>query len=118
MSIEPEEINLNDSAEGGVIRRYYEGDKIIKAVEEHNSESGSVSRTYYFDDNGYLVIAYETVTKYESDEVSVDAFYFYEGEMIKWLDDGSQEAYAPDSQEFSDKSEDLNTFVRDYCAMM
>lgn len=97
---------LGESSDGGVIEKYFDNDEIVKISLEYFGESGKLLRDYYirkgellfvFDQNfkynvPYYIDSLTAITSGDEEwfdpsktKVEESRFYFFKGEMIRWI---------------------------------
>jgi len=101
-----------ESAEGGVLKKYFYGDTIQKAVAVFFGETGKLTIEYYFK-MGKIIFIYEKEDKYDfpiyNDKAQIkttkeNRYYFSSQKLIRWIGDDGK---IKDTQSYSAKEGEI-----------
>jgi hypothetical protein len=105
--------NINgESAEGGMLKKYFYGDKVQKATTIFFGETGKLTIEYYFK-MGKVIFIYEKVDRYDTpiynDKMKVkitkeNRYYFNGQKLIRWIGDDGK---IRDTQSYPAKEDEI-----------
>jgi len=107
--------DVNDlSSEGGILKKYYEGQILRKATLTLFGETGQSTTEYYFQ-NGNLIYVKEQVDIYsgpiteskgKTDHIETNKFYFNKEKLLQWINNDNEivgpDQYPEKANEFLD----------------
>jgi len=105
--------DVNDrSEEGGILKKYYEGQILRKAILTLFGETGQSTSEYYFS-NGDLIFVKEQIDIYtgpldvsrgETESTETNKFYFNRERLIQWVDNDDEKV---NSEQYSEKENEI-----------